>query len=133
MRQFTRIVFQQTTHLCVIAAQYRHSCLLIAYGTTLSASQPKQCQMSGLVDDKLGKMWRGPVVVQFEVICWHRTGAAEENHKEIQFSRCPGRDSNRTAFERIFRHTWNQIPEVTFRNFQTASVVPSFLRLAGSL
>jgi hypothetical protein len=33
------------------------------------------------VDDKLGKMWRGSVVVQFEAICRHRTGGAEENHK----------------------------------------------------
>jgi len=31
------------------------------------------------------------------------------------------------------RHSWNQIPEVTLRNFQTASVVPSSCRLACSL
>lgn len=89
--------------------------------------------MSGLVDDKLGKMWRGSDVLQFEAICRHRTGGAEENHKETQFSRCPGRDSNRRACERTFRHRWNQILEVTFRNFQTVSVVPSSCRLACSL
>jgi hypothetical protein len=110
----------------------------------MSASQPKECQMSGLVNDKLVKMWRGPVGVQVEVMCrhrtWeaevmcrHRTGEAEETHKETQFSRCPARDSNRTACERTFRHSWNQIPEFIFRNFQTASVVPSSCRLVCSL